>query len=130
MWASRCISLHLQGLKPYIIFVQGSNVMRSVYNKTIICHSRVIVVTIYANLQSSLNQFQPQICSFFAAEFYVTTLFRVIFCLCAILIIIICMTFVPQGIMQFEITKSVPLITLVKRKIKHKSYAFIQCETV
>ena len=79
MWASRCISLHLQGLKPYIIFVQGSNVMRSVYNKTIICHSRVIVVTIYANLQSSLNQFQPQICSFFAAEFCVTTLFRVIF---------------------------------------------------
>ena len=27
------------------------------------------------------------------------------------------MTFVPQGIMQFEITKSVPLITFVKREI-------------
>ena len=90
MWASRCISLHLQGLKPYIIFVQGSNVMRSVYNKTMICHSRVIVVTIYANLQSSLNQFQPQICSFFAAEFYVATRFRVIFFFFAILVIIIC----------------------------------------
>ena len=35
----------------------------------------------------------------------------------AILVIIICMTFVPQGIMQFEITKSVPLITFVKREI-------------